>query len=102
MILFTFGTTPEPQMFNGHLDRLKDKLEIYYMKLILQKLTRRHVKQLKIWVEEEIPELEARSHTTARNTGQSSQTNSTTSSDTSSYPVQSLRAPIPFADEDWN
>ena len=83
MILFTFGTTPEPQMFNGDLDRLKDKLEIYYMKLILQNnLTRRHVNQLKIWVEEEIPELEASSHTTARNTGQSSQKNSTASSDT--------------------
>ena len=88
MILFTFATTPEPQMFNGYLDRLKDKLEIYYMKMILQNNhTRRHVNQLKTWVEEEIPELKASSHTTAKNTGQSSQTNSTTSSDTSSYPV---------------
>ena len=65
MILFTFATTPEPQMFDGYLDGLKDELEICYMKLFYKiiNLTRRHVNQLKIRVEERIPELEASSYT---------------------------------------
>ena len=81
MILFTFVTTPEPQMFDGYLDGLKDKLEMYYMKLFYKiiALLWGHVNQLKIRVEERIPELEASSYTTVRNTEQSNQTNLTTS-----------------------
>ena len=39
MILFTFVTTPEPQMFNGYLDGLKDELEMYYMNLFYNIIT---------------------------------------------------------------
>ena len=65
-------------------------------------LVLRNVNQLKIRAEKGIPELEASSHTTVRNTRQSSQTNSATSSGTSRYPVWSQRALIRFADEDWS
>ena len=33
MILFRFVTTLKLQMFDGYLDELKDKLEMYYMNL---------------------------------------------------------------------
>ena len=39
MILFTFVTTPKPQMFNGYLDELKNELEIYYMNLFYKIVT---------------------------------------------------------------
>ena len=35
----TFVTTPEPQMFNGYLDGLKDELEMYYMNLFYNIIT---------------------------------------------------------------
>ena len=69
--------------------RIKKRIGNVLYEVILQNnnLTRRHVNQLKIRVEERIPELEASSYTTVRNTGQSPQTNSITSSGTSYYPV---------------
>ena len=84
MILFTFITTPEPQMFDMYLDRLKDELEMFLYEVILQdnNIARTHVNQLKIRVEEGIPELEASFHTTVRNKGQSFQTSLPTLSGT--------------------
>ena len=57
-----------------------------YEVILQNNLTQRHVNQLKIRVEERIPELEGSSYTTVRNRTEFSK-NSTTSSDTSRYPV---------------
>ena len=39
MILFTLVTTPEPQMFDGYFDGLKDELEMCYIKLFYKIIT---------------------------------------------------------------
>ena len=82
--------------------RINKRIGNMLYEVILQNnLTQRHVNQLKIRVEERIPELEGSSYTTVRNRTEFSK-NLTTSSDTSRYPVWSQSAPIRFADEDWN